>query len=103
MAKPTLLQTLLGRPSQRYTTPAPKQYYSEKLTLMRLAAAKESNDDHAPVPPAVRHVEHCYLYIKCLFTQDDDDAASDSDDVFYTPRSSVASDMSMTLTAPSTS
>jgi len=39
MPKPTLLQTLLGRPSQSYTFPPDKQYYSSKDDLARTAAA----------------------------------------------------------------
>ncbi|KAJ7499376.1 hypothetical protein FB451DRAFT_1428973 [Mycena latifolia] len=87
MAKPSLLQSLLGRPSQKYKIPVPKQYYSDKPTLLRIAAALD-------IPDAPRVPE--------LERQDDSD---DDSDVFYTPRSSVASDasMSMTITTPPTS
>ena len=39
MPKPTLLQSLLGRPSQSYTFPPDRQYYSSKHDLARTAAA----------------------------------------------------------------
>ena len=35
MVKPTLLQTILGRPSQAYSLPPEKQYFSQKKQLLR--------------------------------------------------------------------
>ncbi|KAJ7672823.1 hypothetical protein B0H17DRAFT_1208536 [Mycena rosella] len=88
MAGPSLLQVLLGRPSQKYSMPAPKQYYSDKATMMRIAASTDG------IPDAPRPLER----------QDDDDDADADSDVFYTPRSSVASVESMlTTTTPPTS
>ncbi|KAK7471136.1 hypothetical protein VKT23_002548 [Stygiomarasmius scandens] len=39
MAKPTLLQTLLGRPSQSYSFPKEKDYHSTKAHMRRVAQA----------------------------------------------------------------
>jgi hypothetical protein len=45
MAKPTLLQTLLGRPSQTYSFPQEhKKYHSNKSDLLRLARNHDVND-----------------------------------------------------------
>ncbi|KAJ6543906.1 hypothetical protein B0H19DRAFT_1267221 [Mycena capillaripes] len=108
MAKPTLMQTLLGRPSQKYSLPAPKHYYSDKASMMRIAAAAQkttmaADDAPAPAPLSVRHVV-CYIRYTVIETvyiiQDEDDTDSD---VFYTPRSSIASDASMAVTTPPTS
>ncbi|KAJ6516392.1 hypothetical protein C8R45DRAFT_889993 [Mycena sanguinolenta] len=78
--RPTLAQRLLGQPSQKYTMPAPKDYYSERPALMRIA--------HAHGTPTLE---------QSSIRDDDDD-----DDTFYTPRSSFASDI-MTVTTPPTS
>lgn len=37
MAKPTLLQSLLNRPSQTYSFPQEKMYYSTKRDMVRIA------------------------------------------------------------------
>ncbi|KAJ6627370.1 hypothetical protein B0H10DRAFT_1994147 [Mycena sp. CBHHK59/15] len=93
LSQPTLLQTLLGRPSQHYVLSPPKDYHSNRQSMLRIAAELAAADAHAtanlnthvPEPPA-----------------HDDDM-----DVFYTPntspRTSVASDTSMTITTPPTS
>jgi hypothetical protein len=40
MAKPTFLQSLLNKPTQSYTFPAPKkEYHSQKKELVRIAKA----------------------------------------------------------------
>ncbi|KAJ7265906.1 hypothetical protein B0H12DRAFT_1100067 [Mycena haematopus] len=81
---PTLAQRLLGRPSQKYTTPVPKQYYSERPAMMRIAASA------APPEPSIP---------ASIQEEDDED---DDNDTFYTPRSSFASD-TMTFTTSPTS
>ncbi|KAJ7087267.1 hypothetical protein B0H15DRAFT_931268 [Mycena belliarum] len=99
MAKPTLLQSLLGRPSQKYSLPAPKQYYSDRPAMMRIAAALDIPHD---APPTDHHDHH---HDPDDNDDDDEDGDGDEPDVFYTPRSSVASDASMalTITTPPTS
>jgi hypothetical protein len=47
MPKPTLLQSLLGRPSQTYSFPPEKQYYSARDVLARAAAVS---------PPVLRDI-----------------------------------------------
>ncbi|KAJ6567341.1 hypothetical protein DFH09DRAFT_1314460 [Mycena vulgaris] len=88
--KPSVLQSLLGLPSQKYSLQPPKQYYSDKATMMRIATAGPSRHIVDAPRPDVE--------------QEDDDTDADTD-VFYTPRSSVASDSSlaMTITTPPTS
>ncbi|EED84416.1 predicted protein [Postia placenta Mad-698-R] len=51
MPKPTLLQTLLGRPSQSYALPPPKDYHSAKNDLIR--AADDVPQPTAPSPRAL--------------------------------------------------
>ncbi|KAF7799074.1 hypothetical protein EIP86_010304 [Pleurotus ostreatoroseus] len=48
MAKPTLFQSLLGRPSQSYHFPPSKEYYSTKPDLMRVATETSPAPDIAP-------------------------------------------------------
>lgn len=46
MEKPTLLQTILGRPSQTYSLPPEKQYFSQKKQLLRtLRTEPEASGD----------------------------------------------------------
>src|SRR5437764_1144935 len=49
MPKPTLVQTILGRPSQSYSLPAEKSayYHSTKPELFRLYARRGAHDVHA--------------------------------------------------------
>ncbi|KAJ7155365.1 hypothetical protein C8R43DRAFT_1126036 [Mycena crocata] len=91
MAKPSLLQTLLGRPSQSYTLPQQKQYYSDKAAMMRIAESIAVDDGK----PEAQSQEQ-------ILDNDEEDSDAETD-VFYTPRSSIASDMSFTLTTPPTS
>lgn len=42
MAKPTLIQSILGRPSQAYHFPQTKEYYSTKHEFVRAAAEAAS-------------------------------------------------------------
>jgi hypothetical protein len=56
MPKPTLLQTLLGRPSQSYTFPPDKQHYSSKDDLARAAAALALSSS-CDAPPTFGHAE----------------------------------------------
>ena len=45
MTKPTLLQSILGRPSQSYSFPSNKEYYSTKHELLRAAVAAQQSDE----------------------------------------------------------
>ena len=121
MAKPTLLQSLLGRPSRTYAFPPERDHYSSKGDLARAAAALTFASDGAvaisssfgrtEVTPPLTGVEH---YQKEAYprpnegiplprspspqqiTSDSDSSASDddsADDVFYTPFSSPPTSM----------
>ncbi|KAJ7727920.1 hypothetical protein B0H16DRAFT_247074 [Mycena metata] len=104
MAKPSILQKFLGRPSQTYELPSPKHYYSDKPAMMRIATeARQSmlQQHDTPLPPALED-----QLSQDEQEEDDDDDDDDADtDLFYTPRSSIASDtsMSITMTSPPTS
>ncbi|KAG7445968.1 uncharacterized protein BT62DRAFT_949902 [Guyanagaster necrorhizus] len=50
MTKPTLVQSLLGRPSQTYSFPQDKHYYSSKAKLLRLAEGDGGRDRYIKVP-----------------------------------------------------
>ncbi|KAK0467912.1 uncharacterized protein EV420DRAFT_1684796 [Desarmillaria tabescens] len=50
MTKPTLVQTLLGRPSQTYSFPQDKHYYSSKAQLLRLAEGGGGQDRYSREP-----------------------------------------------------
>lgn len=43
MAKPTILQSLLGRPSQTYSFPEEKVYFSTKQDMVRIATETQGN------------------------------------------------------------
>jgi hypothetical protein len=47
MTKPTILQTLLGRPSQKYSFPREKEYHSAKRDLLRYVAEQPIDNDNA--------------------------------------------------------
>ncbi|KAF7301300.1 hypothetical protein MIND_00695000 [Mycena indigotica] len=88
---PTLLQRVLNQPSQKYSPPSPRNYYSAKPGLLALAAVIDDAPRHILPPPT------------CEEQNQEDDT-----EVFYTPRSSVvfddngADDMSMTITTTPT-
>jgi hypothetical protein len=93
MPKPTLLQTLLGRPSQTYSFPTEKEYYSAKNDLARAAAVAEV----APPLPGVGAYQkgspsNGEIPLPYSWPTDDDDDDSD-DDVFHTPFSSPPTSM----------
>ena len=121
MVKPTLLQSLLGRPSRSYAFPPERQHYSSKGDLARAAAALTFASDAAAatsstfgrteMPPPLTGVEH---YQKETYprpnegiplprsssphqqlTSDSDSSDDDdsADDVFYTPFSSPPTSM----------
>ncbi|KAI8984976.1 hypothetical protein BD414DRAFT_529595 [Trametes punicea] len=46
MPKPTLLQTILGKPSQTYRHPAEREYHSTKDELLRIAGATKALPGH---------------------------------------------------------
>jgi hypothetical protein len=115
MAKPTLLQSLLGRPSQSYAFPRERQRYSSKGELAR-ALARSSRTEVAPPMTGVEQIQKGKG--KATYARPDEDIplphaesascqqiksdsisiSSDSDDdsadqVFYTPFSSPPTSM----------
>lgn len=48
MTKPTLIQSILGRPSQTYHFPSDKDYHSSKPELMRAATEASSAPESRP-------------------------------------------------------
>lgn len=57
MPKPTLLQTLLGRPSRSYAFPPDRQYYSSKDDLARAAAALAFPSSKSDAAASFGHTE----------------------------------------------
>jgi hypothetical protein len=109
MAKPTLLQSLLGRPSQSYAFPRERQRYSSRRELARALASSSRGE----VAPPLRGVEQFQKgkgkasYARpneeiplpnsetasrynSISSDSDDDSA---DEVFYTPFSSPPTSM----------
>ncbi|KAF8075875.1 hypothetical protein FPV67DRAFT_1469607 [Lyophyllum atratum] len=113
MTKPTMLQSLLGRPSQSYSFPQEKVYYSTKQDMLRFAAetSQEAPSQAAPMhddakPNAIKPTndvraltDTTRLPITELDDDDYDDGDSD-DDVFYTPNTSPRTSMASTIAAP---
>src|SRR6266404_1266942 len=106
MPKPTLLQTLLGRPSQTYSFPAEKQYYSAKDDLVR--AATVGDIPSADIQLAYQKIRNTNttdpepLYLSpngpsSGSDQHDPSSDDDDDDVFYTPFSSPPTSMLVDL------
>jgi hypothetical protein len=114
MAKPTLLQSLLGRPSQSYAFPRERQRYSSKGELARaLASSASASLGRTEVAPPVSGVERIQKGKgKARYARPNEDIplpdsetasinadsisiSSDSDDeeVFYTPFSSPPTSM----------
>ncbi|KAH9077493.1 hypothetical protein EDB83DRAFT_2350325 [Lactarius deliciosus] len=82
MPKPTLLQTLLGRPSQTYSFPPEREYYSARDHLARAATV---GDIRSPV--AYQNADSnrdLTLHPLSIF----DDSDDSGDDSFHTPFSS---------------
>ncbi|KAG5643265.1 hypothetical protein DXG03_001275 [Asterophora parasitica] len=111
MSKPTILQSLLGRPSQTYSFPQEKVYHSTKQDMLRLAT--ETRGQQAP-QPTVEHDEADLnalkatndVRAKALISNRDegeDNGGGDSDDddsdrdVFYTPNTSPRTSMATTV------
>ncbi|KAI9448349.1 hypothetical protein H4582DRAFT_82192 [Lactarius indigo] len=109
MPKPTLLQTLLGRPSQTYSFPPERQYYSARDLLARAATATPEGDIPSPVidPPLAYHhpPSNGDIPLPCsswpsgqhpvsIFSDSDDE----DDEDFHTPFSSPP--ISMLLDTP---
>ncbi|KAF9071898.1 hypothetical protein BDP27DRAFT_1446094 [Rhodocollybia butyracea] len=96
MSKPTVLQTLLGRPSQSYTSrfSQDKDYHSTKAHMLHVAAQA------AQQTPGVSSTTISHLSAKVTNTIQDshvinsphncqvEPAADDEDEVYYTPESS---------------
>lgn len=100
MPKPTLIQTLLGRPSQTYSFPSEKQYYSAKENFAR--AALGDNSSGVVIEAAPHHPSNGDLPLPSSHsTKEDDDS---DDDVFHTPFSSpptsVYIDMPLSIPSP---
>ena len=99
MAKPTLLQSLLGRPSQSYAFPAERQHYSSKGDLAR-AFARSSSEVAPPMTGEkgsdARPNEDIPLPISDSADSTSIDSGDDSgeeEEVFYTPFSSPPTSM----------
>lgn len=104
MAKPTLLQSLLGRPSQSYAFPPERQRYSSKRDLARVAAslARSPSFGRTEVAPPLTGVDQFQkgkgspnevpqqITADSISSDSDDDSA---DEVFYTPFSSPPTSM----------
>jgi hypothetical protein len=100
MTKPTLLQSLLGRPSQSYAFPRERQRYSSKGELARALARSSSLGKTELAPPlTVTGGDARPKEVFPLPNSDTPDSTSiDSDDdsahdVFYTPFSSPPTSM----------
>ncbi|RDB15652.1 hypothetical protein Hypma_003990 [Hypsizygus marmoreus] len=117
MTKPTVLQSLLGRPSQTYSFPQEKVYYSTKQNMLRIAT--ESNgqelsqtfvvgDDAEPKLNSVKPTNDVtiipdgeQLSITDVDDGDGDGEDTDSDrDIFYTPNTSPRVSMASSTVGP---
>ena len=102
MAKPTLLQSLLGRPSQSYAFPRERERYSSKGELARTLARSSSLGRSGEVAPPLTGVKGRNARLNediplpnpdpadSISIDSDQDSA---DDVFYTPFSSPPTSM----------
>lgn len=94
MPKPTLLQSLLNRPSQTYSFPSEKQYYSAKDVLVRAAAVSPPLPVAEPAPPLSAVANQNSNGVSPLpyscHTEEDNEQ---DDDVFHTPFSSPPTSM----------
>ncbi|GLB33283.1 hypothetical protein LshimejAT787_0101670 [Lyophyllum shimeji] len=111
MTKPTVLQSLLGLPSQTYSFPPEKVYYSTKQDMLRVAAETKHQapsqttvlrGDERPqgIKPA-HDVRAQPSTQKLLITDLDEADDDDSDrDVFYTPNTSPRTSLASTIAAP---
>ncbi|KAG5350192.1 hypothetical protein C0989_012305 [Termitomyces sp. Mn162] len=111
MAKPTMLQSLLGRPSQTYSFPEEKVYYSTKRDMLRIAAETSeqqavgvSNDQPRVVkrPHGVTafdntHPSNSDRTADHADNNDGSDAEDSEYDVFYTPNTSPRISMASTI------
>jgi len=110
MTKPTLVQSLLNRPSQTYSGPnvPRKEYYSTKQEMLRIAAeeaAKRPSGERPRVvevgiipllvgPVSNACVQPGYLHVPQREEESDSDI-----DVFFTPNTSPRASMASTGTA----
>ncbi|KAH9007136.1 hypothetical protein EDB86DRAFT_3114879 [Lactarius hatsudake] len=98
MPKPTLLQTLLGRPSQTYSFPPEREYYSARDHLARAATVGDIPSPVIERPVAYQNAEsnrHLTLHHPVSIFDDSDDS---DDEAFHTPFSSPP--ISMLIDAP---
>ncbi|KAF5361573.1 hypothetical protein D9757_011544 [Collybiopsis confluens] len=111
MARPTMIQTLLGRPSQSYSFPQEKQYFSTKPEMLRVAwEAHAMGNNEVQVQARERNLmeteteSHVIDSHPVLNPGDQDNS---DDDLFYTPntspRSSMASSLNKHLRSPAPS
>ncbi|KIM42917.1 hypothetical protein M413DRAFT_125606 [Hebeloma cylindrosporum] len=93
MTKPTLVQSLLNRPSQTYSGPdvPKKEYYSTKQEMLRIAAEEAARKPSGEAP---RVVEPVHLHVPQREEESDSDI-----DVFFTPNTSPRTSMASTGTA----
>ncbi|KAJ3797578.1 hypothetical protein GGU11DRAFT_63417 [Lentinula aff. detonsa] len=125
MTKPTILQTLLGRPSQTYTFPQDRDYHSTKAHMFRVASEAKPTTQKTPdlpsqQPPAtavvgingIYHTDTVLSESHVIDSQlgfdgqldDDKDSGSDSEeDIFYTPNTSPMAPSVKQLDLPSDS
>ncbi|KAJ4472029.1 hypothetical protein J3R30DRAFT_1020235 [Lentinula aciculospora] len=109
MSKPTILQTLLSRPSQTYTFPPDRDYHSTKAHMFRVASEAKPTAQKTPDFPdqqlsantvmgtnGFHHRDTVLSESHVIGSQlsldgqlDDEDSGSGSeDDIFYTPNTS---------------
>lgn len=93
MPKPTLLQSLLNRPSQTYSFPPEKQYYSAKDVIVRAAAVSPPVPVAEAAPPlsaVIYQNSNGDTPLPYSWHTDND---NDEEDVFHTPFSSPPTSM----------
>ncbi|KAG6828759.1 hypothetical protein H0H92_006838 [Tricholoma furcatifolium] len=124
MVKPTILQSLLGKPSQHYSFPEEKVYYSTKQDMLRIAAETVEQativvrDDDEPSlvlhllelirdqdqkrPYGVRAFDNLDRQLtNNIHDGGDSDNEGSDDEVFYTPKSSPRASAVSTTMGPS--
>ncbi|KAG5639138.1 hypothetical protein H0H81_006397 [Sphagnurus paluster] len=104
MAKPTMLQSLLGRPSQTYSFPQERVYFSTKQDMLRIAAETHGRVEAETIGERdeLRFKPKTGLPDSQVPNADvDDDDDDDSEhDVFYTPNTSPRTSMVSTGAGP---
>ncbi|KAF9457989.1 hypothetical protein BDZ94DRAFT_1325820 [Collybia nuda] len=104
MAKPTIIQSLLGRPSQTYAFPEEKVYFSTKRDMVRIATETLGNGQALHPENSIPFGHDIAVDISKLSITDECTHESDSDsdrDVFYTPNTSPRTSMASSYVPPS--